>query len=50
VKIPPIYAIFCLVVLGSFSYAKYKGLEVFHSSTGQSNQSHASGVFIGAHK
>jgi hypothetical protein len=48
-KIPLIHSVFCLLVLSSFSYVKYRGLEVFHSSADRSNQ-HASGVFIGAHK
>jgi hypothetical protein len=53
-KLPPIYSVFCLVVLGVFIYAKYEGLALVNtgaaSQTHGTGGSHYSGVFIGAHK
>jgi hypothetical protein len=53
-KIPPVYSLFCLLVLGVFIYAKYQGLDLFSSgATSQTHNtggSHYTGVFIGSHK
>jgi len=53
-KLPPFYTLFCLLVLGVFTYAKWEGLALFN--TGAASQArgaggpHYTGVFIGAHK
>jgi hypothetical protein len=50
-KFPPYYAVFCLLVLGAFVYAKYEGLALFGSGGGTSGHGgHASGLYVGSHK
>ena len=52
-KLPPFYTLFCLAVLGVFTYAKYEGLMLFGSgraATTQGGGTHSSGVFVGGHK
>ena len=53
-RIPPFYSLFCLIVLGVFVYAKYNGLEAFNAGAASEDHggggSHASGVYLGAHK
>ena len=54
-KVPPIYAAFCLVVLLAFTAAKVEGLSLF-SNTGITGGNsggtggHGGGVLLGMHK
>ena len=53
-RIPPMYTLFCLLVLGAFIYAKVEGLALFGASNAASSSGggggHGTGVFIGGHK
>ncbi len=53
-RIPPMYTLFCLLVLGAFIYAKVEGLALFGASNAASSSAggggHGTGVFIGGHK
>jgi len=51
-KVPPVYSVFCLLVLGAFIYAKVEGLALFGASnaTASSGGGHGTGVFLGGHK
>jgi hypothetical protein len=50
-KPPSYYALFCLVVLGTFIYAKYEGLALFGSGAASAaGGPHYTGVYLGAHK
>ncbi len=54
--LPLVYAAFCLVVLGLFTYAKYEGVSLSGAGTtpaGSHNGSgggHGAGFLLGAHK
>lgn len=53
-RLPPVYALFCLLVLGGFAAAKYQGWVLFTaaSQAGGSSGSggRGSGGFSGSHK
>jgi hypothetical protein len=52
-KLPPFYTLFCVAILGVFTYGKYQGFSLFGAgaaATTQGGGSHVSGVFIGSHK
>lgn len=59
-RLPPLYALVCLIVLGGFAYTKYLGLALFSatgiqassSGSGSSGSSggRSSGGFSGSHK
>ncbi|WP_158745371.1 hypothetical protein [Acidisphaera sp. L21] len=53
---PLLFALFCLIVLGGFTYTKYEGMALFGSGlaskSGQTGASggHGGGFLLGAHK
>lgn len=52
-RLPPLYALFCVLVLGSFAYAKYQGLALLSSaasSSGSGGGGRSSGGYSGSHK
>jgi hypothetical protein len=52
-KLPPFYTLFCLAVLGFFTYGKYQGFALFglgNAAASPGGGSHSSGVSAGGHK
>ncbi len=55
-RIPIGYAVFCLIVLSIFTYAKYEGMSLFNTGTTPpatntgSGGGHGAGFLLGAHK
>ena len=42
-KLPRLYTVFCLLVLGAFGYGKYQGLDFGNTIPGRSGSSGTSG-------
>jgi hypothetical protein len=44
-RIPPAYALFCMLVVGGFGYAKYHGYTLFSGAAATSRGSYAGGGY-----
>jgi hypothetical protein len=51
-KFPPIYTLFCALILSGFVYAKYQGYMLFGTTNAATSGggSRTSGGYIGGHK